>query len=86
LGILSHEDRVLIRDAYRFLRRLIDALRMVRGDARELTVPKHDTEECEFLARRLGYLEGSQAFVEDLEQVMQTVREMGRLLDELPAD
>lgn len=86
LKILSHEDRVKIRDAYRFLRRLIDALRMVRGDARELTVPKPETEECEFLARRLHYPEGSHAFVKDLEQVMQTVRDMGKLLDDLSAE
>ncbi len=84
LGILSHQDRIAIRDAYRFLRRLIDALRMVRGDARELTVPKADTEECEFLARRLGYHAGSYAFMADLEQVMQTVQEKSKLLDNLP--
>ncbi len=84
LGILSHADRIAIRDAYRFLRRLIDALRMVRGDARDLTVPKVDTEECEFLARRLGYSAGSQAFIKDLEQVMKTVQEKSKLLDQLP--
>ncbi len=84
LGILSTEDRIAIRDAYRFLRRLIDALRMVRGDARELTVPKAGTEECEFLARRLGYRAGSQAFISDLEQVMQTVQEKSKLLEQLP--
>lgn len=84
LGILSHEDRIAIRDAYRFLRRLIDALRMVRGDARELTVPKAESEECEFLARRLSYQAGSQAFIKDLEQVMQTVQEKSKLLEELP--
>ncbi len=57
LGIITEQQRLQIRDGYRFLRRLIDALRMVRGDARDLTVPAADTEEFEFLARRLGYQE-----------------------------
>lgn len=53
-GILSPDDHQRLQDAYIFFRRLIDALRMVRGDARDLTVPAVDSEEFEFLARRLG--------------------------------
>ena len=49
-GFLSPEDRERLRDSYVFLRRLIDALRMVRGNAKDLTVPDPDTEEFEFLA------------------------------------
>ena len=41
--------------AYIFLRRLIDALRMVRGNAKDLAIPSMATEEFEYLARRLGY-------------------------------
>jgi len=81
LKILTPEDRVRLRDCYRFLRRLIDALRMVRGDARELTVPKYDTEEFEYLARRLGYQGKNHLLLQELEDVMQTVVEMGRFLD-----
>jgi glutamate-ammonia-ligase adenylyltransferase len=44
-----------LREAHIFLRRLINALRMVRGNARDLTVPPEDSEEFAFLARRLGY-------------------------------
>ncbi|WP_237227719.1 glutamine synthetase adenylyltransferase [Rubinisphaera sp. JC750] len=81
LKILTHEDRIRLRDSYRFLRRLIDALRMVRGDARELTVPKYDTEEFEYLARRLGYQGKNHLLLQELEEVMQTVIEIGRFLD-----
>ncbi len=38
---------------YDFLRRLIDALRVVRGNAKDLTIPPEDTREFAFLARRL---------------------------------
>ncbi len=54
-GVLSEEDEKSLTTAYWFLRRLIDALRMVRGNARDLTVPDAQGEEFEFLARRLGY-------------------------------
>ena len=57
-GILASGQRVRLRDAYRFWRRVIDGMRMVRGDARDLAVPPREAEEFEFLARRLGYGEG----------------------------
>lgn len=79
-GILSHDDRVTLRDAYRFLRRLIDGLRMVRGDARDLTVPPAGSEEFQFLARRLGYGERVSDLQADLERHTANVRGMGRLL------
>jgi glutamate-ammonia-ligase adenylyltransferase len=34
---------------------VINALRMVRGNAKDLTVPPEDSEEFAFLARRVGY-------------------------------
>ncbi len=54
-GILSTEQYTRLREALIFLRRLINALRVVRGNARDLTVPPADSEEFAFLARRLGY-------------------------------
>jgi glutamate-ammonia-ligase adenylyltransferase len=47
------EDAQLSQD-YRFLRLLIDALRIVRGNARDLVLPAWDSEEFTFLARRMG--------------------------------
>jgi len=52
-GILTGEARVRLRDAYRFWRRIIDALRVVRGDASDLTIPPVDSDEFVFLARRM---------------------------------
>ncbi|MFO1022177.1 MAG: glutamine synthetase adenylyltransferase [Planctomycetales bacterium] len=54
-GILSEANFQALTSAYIFLRRLIDALRVVRGDAKDLTVPDHTSEEFQFLSRRLGY-------------------------------
>ena len=49
-----------LREAYVFHRRLIDALRVVRGDARDLAVPPSESPEFTFLARRLE-IDGSPA-------------------------
>ena len=54
-GILSDRDYTRLRKAHTFLQWLIDALRMVRGNARDLTVPPADSEAFAFLARRLRY-------------------------------
>ncbi|MEM9703838.1 MAG: hypothetical protein AAF907_15475, partial [Planctomycetota bacterium] len=53
--LLTAEEHMTLAAAYLFLRRLIDALRVVRGNARDLTVPEEQTNDFEFLARRLGY-------------------------------
>ena len=52
---LSAVDETRLTRTYRFLRRLIDALRIVRGNARDLLLPPADSEEFIFLARRMGY-------------------------------
>jgi glutamate-ammonia-ligase adenylyltransferase len=54
-GILSPDDYTRLRKAHTFLRWLIDGLRMVRGNAKDVTVPPADSEEFAFLARRLRY-------------------------------
>ncbi|MBN1639854.1 MAG: glutamine synthetase adenylyltransferase [Anaerolineae bacterium] len=64
-GILAAEDYARLRRAHTFLRWLIDGLRMVRGNARDLTVPPPDSEAFAFLSRRLRY-----ARVEDLRSDM----------------
>lgn len=82
-GILTASERIRLRDAYRFLRRLIDALRMVRGDARDLTVPPANSDEFTFLARRLEYADSAKLQL-DLDFYPADVIELGRLLDDLP--
>lgn len=58
-GYLSDEEHDMLGTAYRFLVRLINALRMVRGNARDLVLPDKTSQEFLFLARRLGYEEGN---------------------------
>lgn len=78
-GLLGGEYERL-RKSYGFQRQLIDALRMVRGHAKDLTVPPPESEEFEFLARRLGYGGDTARLSDDLERHTQTVLELGRLL------
>ncbi|MFZ1475623.1 MAG: glutamine synthetase adenylyltransferase [Anaerolineae bacterium] len=55
VGILAQDDYERLRDAHMFIRRLVNALRMVRGNTKDLTVPPAASEEYRFLADRLGY-------------------------------
>src|SRR5262245_16556819 len=54
-GLLSPSVYEAVRDAYVFLRRLIDALRLARGHAHDLVLPAAHTEGFRLLARRMGY-------------------------------
>ncbi|MBM81909.1 MAG: glutamine synthetase adenylyltransferase [Planctomycetaceae bacterium] len=82
-GKLNDADRAHLQDAYIFLRRLIDALRMVRGDARDLTLPAVSSDDFEYLARRLQYAGDTAQFEADIEKHRQNVIDLGRLLSEL---
>ena len=52
---LTNEQAAELEETYGFLRRLIDALRVVRGHAKDLTLPGPDSREFVYLANRLGY-------------------------------
>lgn len=54
-GVLAPEDYADLVGAYRFLRRLINALRMLRGNAQDLFLPPLGSDELTHLARRVGY-------------------------------
>ena len=54
-GHVGYEDAAKLPEAYSFLRRLIGALRVVRGNARDLTIPPVGSREFEYLSRRLFY-------------------------------
>jgi glutamate-ammonia-ligase adenylyltransferase len=54
-GLLGAAEEESLRAAYVFWRAVADALRMVRGHARDLLLPESGSEEVRFLARRLGY-------------------------------
>ena len=57
LQIVRESDYRLLHSSYLFLRNVIDALRIVRGDASDLVLPDESTEEFKSLARRMGYRE-----------------------------
>ncbi len=81
LGIIPDVDYAELREAYVFLRKLIDALRMVRGHARDLTVPTPDSEAFEFLARRLGYGNDTARLLRNLNRSTECIQELSHLLD-----
>jgi glutamate-ammonia-ligase adenylyltransferase len=54
-GFLSDDDYTKLRRAHTFLRWLIDSLRVVRGNAKDMAIPPADSEEFAFLARRLRF-------------------------------
>jgi [glutamine synthetase] adenylyltransferase / [glutamine synthetase]-adenylyl-L-tyrosine phosphorylase len=57
LRLVSEPDHAVLHAAYVFLRKLIDALRIVRGAANDLVLPEESSDEFKSLARRLGYRE-----------------------------
>ena len=81
IGILSADDYTRLRKAHTFLRWLIDALRVVRGNAKDINIPPYDSEEFAFLARRLRYGKDINQLKEDLSRYMVDVTEINlRLL------
>lgn len=54
-GVLDDEERNALNAAYDFMRQLINALRLLRGSARDLFLPEPGSAEFIHLARRMGY-------------------------------
>jgi glutamate-ammonia-ligase adenylyltransferase len=79
-GILSPDDYTRLRKAYTFLRWLIDSLRMVDGNAKDLVVPPTNTEAFAYLARRLRYGSDRARLHEDLLAYTGYVQEVNRRL------
>jgi glutamate-ammonia-ligase adenylyltransferase len=79
-GIVGRSDGEQLRKAYLFIRMLIDGLRIVRGNAKDLVLPAPDSDEFIFLARRVGYQTeewqaGARHLQTDLEEHMRKTRE-----------
>jgi glutamate-ammonia-ligase adenylyltransferase len=80
-GLVSAENAARLREALTFLQQLINALRMVRGNSKDLTVPPEQSEEFAFLARRLGYGHDASRLSVTLNETMGWVQRLeGRLL------
>lgn len=79
-GIVTKQDEDNLRKAYLFLRMLIDGLRMVRGNAKDLVLPPTGSDDFIFLARRVGYTTddwqaGARHLQSDIEEHMGRTRE-----------
>ena len=72
-GILSPVEYADLIGAYYFLRRLINALRMLRGSAQDLFLPAPQSDEFLHLARRMGYEK-----LDDKDAGVQLVEEFGQ--------
>ena len=81
VGVLDDRSWSSLREAYVFQRRLIDALRVVRGDARDLTVPPRDAAEFIFLARRLDLGGSHEGLAEAIDRHAGLVEELSARRD-----
>ena len=78
-GLVTRQDGENLRKAYFFIRKLIDGLRMVRGNAKDRVLPPTDSDEFIFLARRVGYITddwqaGARHLQTDIEQHMSATK------------
>ena len=77
--LLKKSDYEKLSAAHVFMRKIIEALRMVRGNAKDLTVPAEGTEQFAFLARRMGY-ESMEKLQHDIHRHTNFVREASQRL------
>lgn len=54
-GVMPADQADRLNRCYDFLRQLINALRMLRGSAKDLFVPTTESDSFTYLARRMGY-------------------------------
>ena len=80
-GLLSKDDYIRLHKAHTFLSWLIDSLRVVRGNSRDVDIPPFESEEFSFLSRRLRYGSDTNRLREDLSRYPMDVQEISlRLL------
>ena len=79
-SILDTEDYRALHKAHTFLRWLIDGLRVVRGNSKDLSIPPFDSEEFAFLTRSLRFGTDRGQFQEDLQGYTNIVQEMNTRL------
>ncbi len=66
VGVVDQAMAMRLTDSYYFLRRLIDGMRMLRGNAKDLYLPPEGSTEYVHLARRMGYTRDGQLDVDQL--------------------
>lgn len=85
VGLLASTQLATVRVAYMFLREVIDCLRMVRGNAQDLTVPAIDSADYLQLAKRMDKVHDSDVPLTSLETQMQNVRLFSQQVERLCA-
>jgi glutamate-ammonia-ligase adenylyltransferase len=55
-GVVTKAQRDILNRSYDFFRHLINGLRMLRGNAKDLDLPAEGSLELDYLARRIGYV------------------------------
>ena len=79
-GLLNEDDYTHLRKAHTFLRWMIDSLRVVRGNAKDITVPAEGSDELAYLARRMRYGENVDALLHDLHMHQSFVQQANKRL------
>ncbi|MBN1687762.1 MAG: hypothetical protein JW893_01535 [Candidatus Omnitrophica bacterium] len=70
VGAIPEGDFQMLRASYIFLRGLINALRIERGNAKDLTIPHPESEEFVILARRVGFVGDDEAARDKLKDLL----------------
>ncbi|MFN8705209.1 MAG: glutamine synthetase adenylyltransferase, partial [Planctomyces sp.] len=81
VSLIAPEQSREAEEAYVFLRQLIDCLRMVRGNAKDLTIPDAASPDFQQLDRRLMTIHDSKISLADLETQMQIVRRFSQTVE-----
>ncbi len=81
---VSKKESKTLQEDYVFMRKVIDGLRIVRGNAKDLVLPQSGSEDMIYLARRLGYLtkvwqDGAKVFEQDITKRMDRVHKLFNL-------
>ena len=83
-GILTEPDYDRLRKAHTFLRWLIDSIRVVRGNSKDVNIPPYDSDEFIYLTRRLRYGSDTERLQQELIRYPLDVQELS--LKYLPAE
>lgn len=75
-GILTEEEYEHLRKAHTFLRWLIDSMRVVRGNSKDVNVPPDNSDEFIYLTRRLRYGSDTERLQQELIRYPLDVQEL----------
>jgi glutamate-ammonia-ligase adenylyltransferase len=75
-GILNETDYDKLRKAHTFLRWLIDSIRVVRGNSKDVNIPPYNSDEFLYLTRRLRYGSDTERLQQELTRYPMEVQEL----------